>query len=306
MRFQKHLKLKIMETKQHKPTLMQIQFKLPTKIIATIVIMVVLIAIVYFFKIPNPNMILIAGLVLCSALFGFGGGIIAAVIMLGYTLYFFSTDHCFTQFTPENIQKVGVSLIGIAADMLLVCFLKQTEVRAFKEVDDLTEQLRLENEHLQNLSLIDPLTGIKNRLALRQDFDSYNTHEVTVMMIDIDKFKSINDTLGHEEGDSVLRETASIIAEAFGKEYSYRYGGDEFLVVYPDASEADFEKKLDAMMKRRPSIVIDGVKSEIGISAGMIHEKLDDPHKLRNLFSAADERMYQMKRSHGLEQSPAH
>ena len=65
-----------METKQHKPTLMQIQFKLPTKIIATIVIMVVLIAIVYFFKIPNPNMILIAGLVLCSALFGFGGGII--------------------------------------------------------------------------------------------------------------------------------------------------------------------------------------------------------------------------------------
>ena len=112
--------------------------------------------------------------------------------------------------------------------------------------------------------------------------------------------------LGHEEGDRVLRETASIIAEAFGKEYSYRYGGDEFLVVYPDASEADFEKKLDAMMKRRPSIVIDGVKSEIGISAGMIHEKLDDPHKLRNLFSAADERMYQMKRSHGLEQSPAH
>ena len=73
-----------METKQRKPTLMQIQFKLSTKIIATIVI---------FLKIPNPNMILIVGLVLCSALFGFGGGVIAAVIMLGYTLYFFSTDH---------------------------------------------------------------------------------------------------------------------------------------------------------------------------------------------------------------------
>ena len=289
-----------METNQHKPTLMQIQFKLPTRILATIVIMVVLIAIVYFFKIPNPNMILIAGLVLCSALFGFGGGIIAAVIMLGYTLYFFSTDHCFTQFTPENIRKVVVSLIGIAADMLLVCSLKQAEIRAFKEIDDLSEQLRLENEHLKALSLIDPLTGIRNRLALRQDFDSYNTHEVTVMMIDIDNFKSINDTIGHEEGDRVLMETASIIAESFGKEYSYRYGGDEFLVVYPDASESEFKKKLDAMMRKRPSIIMDGVKTEIGISAGVIHEKLDDPKKLRNLFSIADERMYRTKRSHGL------
>ena len=53
-------------------------------------------------------MILIAGLVLCSALFGFGGGIVAAVIMLGYTLFFFSTDNSFIYFTPENLQKPPV------------------------------------------------------------------------------------------------------------------------------------------------------------------------------------------------------
>ena len=74
----------------------------------------------------------IVGLVLCSALFGFGGGIAASVIMLFYTLFFFSTDHSFIHFTAENLQKVGVTLVDVTADMLLVCFLKRAEVQAFQ------------------------------------------------------------------------------------------------------------------------------------------------------------------------------
>ena len=93
-----------MTEKQRKPTLMQLRVSLPKKIVITAAVMVALILFVYYFNIPNPNMILIAGLVLCSALFGFGGGIVAAMIMLGYTLFFFSTDHRFTQFTPENMK----------------------------------------------------------------------------------------------------------------------------------------------------------------------------------------------------------
>jgi K+-sensing histidine kinase KdpD len=117
-----------MTDKSRKPTLMQLQVSLPKKIVITAAVMVALILFVYYCNIPNPNMILIAGLVLCSALFGFGGGIVAAVIMLGYTLFFFSTDHSFTQFTPQNMQKVAVSLFGVTADMLLVCFPKSSEL----------------------------------------------------------------------------------------------------------------------------------------------------------------------------------
>ena len=288
--------------KSRKTTLMQLQVSLPKKIVITIVIMFALILIVYLFNIPNPNMILIAGLVLCSALFGFGGGIVAALIMLGYTLFFFSTDHSFTQFTEQNFRKVIVSLIGIAADMLLVCSLKSAEVRAFSEVAELTEKLKKENEHLLSISLFDPLTGIRNRLALRQDFDSYNGREVTVMMLDIDKFKQINDTLGHEEGDRVLKESGILISETFGKDYSYRYGGDEFLVIYPEATEEEFKEKLDLMMEKRPTIEVNGTRVNVGYSAGYVHDKLDEPHKLRSLFATADERMYQMKRSHGLSE----
>ena len=276
-----------------KPTLMQMQVSLPKKIALTAGIMLALILIVYYFKVPNPNMILIAGLVLCSALFGFGGGVVAAAIMLGYTLFFFSTDHSFTQFTPENLQKVFVSLLGIAADMLFVCFLKQAEVRAFRKIDSLTEELHHENEMLQQISVTDALTGIRNRLALRKDYESYVGHEVTVMMLDLNDFKQINDTRGHEEGDRILHETGRVLADAFGEEHCYRYGGDEFLVIVPDISESEFQQKLDTVMQSKP--LVDGsVRADF--SAGYVHAILNDSDLLRSLIHTADEKMYVVKR----------
>lgn len=275
-----------------KTTLMQLQVSLPIKILITIGIMFILIAFVYFFKIPNPNMILIAGLVLCSALFGFGGGIAASIIMLGYTLYFFSTDNSFTQFTPENLQKVGVSLIGIAADMLLVCFLKQTEVRAFRKIEALTEELQNENKRLQYMSLYDALTGIKNRMALRQDYELLQGHEVTTMMLDLNDFKLINDKWGHEKGDHVLRETGKLLSDEFGKNHCYRYGGDEFLVIVPEITESEFKDKLDFMERNKP--MLDDT-TNAGYSYGYVHGVLNANDTLRILISKADEKMYEAK-----------
>ena len=140
-----------MTNKLRKNTVMQLQVSLPKKIIITIGVMSALIFFVYHFNVPNPNMILIAGLVLCSALFGYGGGIVAALIMFGYTLFFFSTDNSFINFTPQNLQKVVVSMIGIVADMLFVCSLKKAEIREFEEVDELTGQLNVQKATLSSL-----------------------------------------------------------------------------------------------------------------------------------------------------------
>ena len=271
---------------------MQLQCSLPKKIIITTGIMCALIMLVYYCNIPNPNMILIAGLVLCSAVFGFGGGIVAAVIMLGYTLFFFSTDNSFTQFTPENLQKVTVSLIGIVADMLLVCSLKQTEIKEFNKIEALTKELHRENEILQYMSVTDELTGIRNRMALRRDYDSYQGHEVTVMMLDINDFKIKNDTYGHDEGDRVLKETGRLLSETFGEDHCYRYGGDEFLVIVPEISETEFREKLESM-KQRGSVSMGD--SKVSFSAGYVHSFLDGPEMLRTLISKADERMYEEK-----------
>ena len=140
-----------MTDQPRKNTLMQLQVSLPKEIAITAAIMAVLILFVFYCNIPNPNMILIAGLVLSSALFGYGGGVTAAVIMFGYTLFFFSTDHSFTQFTPQNMQKVFVSVVGIVADMVFVCALKRAELQEFKVVDALTAQLSIQKESLSSL-----------------------------------------------------------------------------------------------------------------------------------------------------------
>ncbi|MBQ7646795.1 MAG: GGDEF domain-containing protein [Clostridia bacterium] len=277
--------------------LMQLQVALWLKILITLAIMGALILLVFLYDIPNPNMILIAGLVLCSSLFGFGGGIIAGVVMFAYTLYFFSTGNDFKSFTDQNIQKVIVSFIGIFADMIFVCLLKRAELKAFKKVNALTEELKKDNEKLLQISLTDALTGIRNRMALRDDFDSFVGHEISVMMLDVDNFKSFNDNLGHECGDKILKETGSLLAKHFGREHCYRYGGDEFLVIYPDSSLDEFGKKIGEFTEERPSLNVNGKIVSVSYSYGFIHDKIDERDRLRALFSAADKRMYEDKKT---------
>lgn len=284
-----------MVKQDRKCTLLQIQVRQPYQILLSVLMMSVLIALVFFCKIPNPNMILIAGLVLCSAIFGYGGGITAGVIMFFYTLYFFSTGNDFVSFTAINAQKVTVSLIGILADMLFVCTLKRAELLAHREINLLSQELQKENEHLQNISLLDGLTGVKNRMALRRDYPDYFNRSVTVMMVDMDNFKYINDSLGHEEGDRVLKETAALLSREFGKEHCYRYGGDEFLVIVPEISSTDFERKLEAVMQKPPTVEINGKQEPAGFSSGYTNAVVSESYTLRDLFSAADEKMYEAK-----------
>ena len=283
------------KTENHNSTLMQTEFPMPQKILFSIAIMAVLIIFVYFCNIPNPNMILITGLVLCSAVFGYGGGITAGIIMFFYTLFFFSTENSFIHFTEQNIQKVFISLIGIVADLFLICSLKREEIKAFKDIKLLTEKLKHENKNLQVSSMQDSLTEIQNRLALRRDFDLYNNRELTVMMIDLDNFKTINDTYGHDAGDRALRETGVLLARTFGKNYCYRYGGDEFLVVCPDLSEREFLEKLKIMLISKPSINIDGQTVNVDFSVGYVHGTVKDTDSLRQLLTIADKRMYASK-----------
>lgn len=280
--------------KTHRPTWMQLQVGLSVKTAVTTGLMLALIAFVYLFHIPNPNMILIAGLVFCSALYGFGGGGVAAVIMLGYTLFFFSTDHSFTRFTPENMQKVFVTLLGVAADMLFVCFLKRAEVRAFNRAEALTKELHRENQTLHHISTTDALTGVRNRAALRADIGSYVGREVVVMMLDLNDFKIINDTRGHEEGDRILKAVGGLLADAFGAEHCYRYGGDEFLVLTDAMPDAEVRAKI-------ASVADGGAALDGGVtfSVGYVRETLGDPERFADLMARADERMYQAKRDKG-------
>ena len=154
------------------------------------------------------------------------------------------------------------------------------------------------NAHIDNLSemaYVDALTGIRNRLALRHDYDLYQGNAVAVMMLDLNDFKLINDTRGHEEGDRILRETGELLADTFGKQYCYRYGGDEFLVIVPDVTEEEFREKLNTLNQSRPAL---DEKTTVRFSTGFVHAMLDDSDMLRSLIAGADEKMYAEKRDH--------
>ena len=148
-------------------------------------------------------------------------------------------------------------------------------------------------KNLNDMAYIDALTGIGNRLALRRDYESYQGHEVTVLMLDLNDFKLINDTRGHEEGDRVLQEIGKMLSDTFGKEHCYRYGGDEFLVIVPDISTSEFNEKLEIIKQNKPAI---DDTAKAGFSIGYVRGVLTDSDMLRNLISRADVKMYESKR----------
>ena len=262
------------------------------RLLITFTLMLVLILLVYHFNIPNPNMILIAGLVVCSSMFGYSGGLPAGIIMLGYTLFFFSTDNDFVTFTDQNTRKVVVSLVGIVVDMLFICELKRAQRSAYRKIAGLTEELREDNRLLKELSLIDGLTGVKNRVSLRRDYDDYRYRELFVALLDLDDFKSINDSHGHEAGDRVLTATGRNLNEIFGHDHCYRFGGDEFLILWPAGTEEAFRAKLDELIARAPLI---GVGEKAACCIGFAHGTVSDEQELRSMFAQADRHMYEAK-----------
>lgn len=116
-------------------------------------------------------------------------------------------------------------------------------------VYDVTDQalgkLRVErlNEELQYMSRIDGLTGLYNRRYWQERFDAIyklsrrRDSNVTAMMLDIDHFKKINDTYGHQAGDKVIQTLATLIQQCIREtDLAGRYGGEEFALVLPDAT----------------------------------------------------------------------
>ena len=158
---------------------------------------------------------------------------------------------------------------------------------------NLIMNLNIYIKNLNDMAYIDALTGIGNRLALRRDYDSYQGHEVTVMMLDLNDFKLINDTRGHDEGDRILQEISKLLSDIFGKEHCYRYGGDEILVIIPDISSSEFNEKLEALKQNKPKI---NGTARADFSIGFVRALLKDSDTLRTLISTADEKMYESKR----------
>lgn len=162
------------------------------------------------------------------------------------------------------------------------------------------DQVRLATEkRLHELAYLDPLTGCGNRAAYDKQVDELtgSDQRVGIVFMDLDVFKSVNDTYGHEVGDRVLRLTGERLSAGMHRgERPYRLGGDEFVVVQVGGAESD-ARELASRCRTlvSPSISVrDGVVA-CTTSVGWAHGNARDG--LQHLLREADLRMYAAKRA---------
>lgn len=115
------------------------------------------------------------------------------------------------------------------------------------------------------------------------------------MMCDIDNFKKYNDVYGHATGDIVLSSFAFSLGEAFGKQNVYRYGGDEFLVIYPGIKD-EFKKCLDLTQWYCDKMKFEGMERP-SCSIGYVYGSCTNDAELRAMIQAADYQLYQAKQN---------
>ncbi len=167
---------------------------------------------------------------------------------------------------------------------------------------DISDRKRMEEE-LRALSLIDELTGLYNRrgfmtLARHQQKISARTgRDMLLIYADVDDFKKINDTYGHDTGDAALAETARILKESFrSSDLTARLGGDEFVVLALEASAACSEQ-LMASLKEKLRLRLAGLAFpfKLSLSIGMVCCDPKAPYSIEELLAKADQAMYALK-----------
>jgi len=149
----------------------------------------------------------------------------------------------------------------------------------------------------------DPLTGLPNRSAyIRQVQElladgNRRRKQFGVLLVDLDRFKEVNDTLGHMEGDRLLLETARVArATLRSGDVIARLGGDEFAVLLPDCSEDDLAHAAERLRLAVRELRAEGVEG-LGASVGGV--LASEGHDWESLYRIADARLYEAKRLGG-------
>ncbi len=169
----------------------------------------------------------------------------------------------------------------------------------------MTERKQFE-EQLARMARRAPLTGVLNRYALEELLEREASrseryaHSVGFLMIDVNRFKEINDRFGHAMGDKVLQAVATVIQHSVrDSDILVRYGGDEFLVILPETNgETDLVKEriLEEVARRNKTNPL--LEFPVTLAVGSAHWTSGSGRAIEQILAEADRLMYEDKTNH--------
>lgn len=226
-----------------------------------------------------------------------GISVAAGLLAILLPAAFLKSDRIHLEVTVSRPLAIGLLVLLVLLNTYLVT--KRMEVRRLREELISTT---LQKQPIEQQSFTDPLTEIYNRRSFEQIADRFISHArrrktpLTLMMIDVNKFKQINTLFGHLTGDLVLSEVASLLKISIrGSDVVVRYGGDEFVILLADAEATG----ASAVIERIDANLADWNRArnlpnfELTLSLGIA--EWQDGKTLDEMLDSADLKMYEQK-----------
>lgn len=230
----------------------------------------------------------------------------SAVTLLIYTLFTGSTLSVAGRFDTQTLWTLQFLFF---ASSLIALVLVARNVRVRKHDIETRFDLDEAGQRHEHLSLTDPLTGAFNRRFLNKHYDSLvqnaasREQEFSLVLLDIDRFKSLNDTHGHHNGDTILKKLVWILNDNLpGDSIVIRLGGDEFAVLYAGKHCRESVNQCLRHLETDPAVLRATGGTVVTVSAGFAHAADGSvASSLEETYRRADEELYSVKRGRQAE-----